>query len=276
MLAFAANSLLTRMALGDGRIDASSFTAVRMAAGAVMLLLIVVPRWRRGGLPPMNVRAAAMLFAYMACFSFAYLSLSAGTGALLLFGAVQLTMFVAALRAGEYFAPLSWGGFALAVGGLVYLVSPGLAAPDPVGALLMLAAGVAWGFYSLLGRGGGDPLYATAGNFVLGVPFVLCLSGAALLVQPDALRLQADGVWLAIGSGAIASALGYVVWYAALQGLTATRAATVQLSVPVIAAVGGAVLLAEPLTARLAWASAVTLGGIAIVLLQRGGRRRRV
>jgi drug/metabolite transporter (DMT)-like permease len=222
----------------------------------------------------MNGRAALMLFAYMACFSFAYLSLSAGTGALLLFGAVQLTMFIAALRVGEHFAPWSWGGFALAVAGLVFLVSPGLAAPDPLGTLLMLAAGVAWGFYSLLGRGAADPLPATAGNFVLGVPLALALAGAVALVQQEALQAQAEGVWLAVASGAFASALGYVIWYAALKGLTATRAATVQLSVPVIAAAGGAVLLAEPLTPRLLAASAATLGGIAIVLLQKTGRRR--
>ena len=273
MLAFAANSLLTRMALGAGLIDAATFTAVRMAAGAAMLLLIVLPGWLRSQRPPANGRAASMLFVYMACFSYAYLSLSAGTGALLLFGAVQLTMFVAALRAGEYFAPLSWGGFALAVAGLVYLVSPGLTAPDPVGALLMVAAGVAWGFYSLLGRGAADPLQATAGNFLLGVPLVLVLAGAAALMQPDGLQAQGQGIWLAVASGAIASALGYVIWYAALRGLTAARAATVQLSVPVIAAVGGAVLLTEPLTPRLAVASAATLGGIAIVLLQRARRR---
>jgi drug/metabolite transporter (DMT)-like permease len=274
MLAFAANSLLTRMALGAGLIDAASFTLLRMVSGAVLLLLIVLPRWLRQGRPPMNGRAALMLFAYMACFSFAYLSLSAGTGALLLFGAVQLTMFIAALRAGEHFAPWSWGGFALAVAGLVFLVSPGLAAPDPLGALLMLAAGVAWGFYSLLGRGAADPLPATAGNFLLGVPLALALAGAVALVQQEALQAQAEGVWLAVASGAFASALGYVIWYAALKGLTATRAATVQLSVPVIAAAGGAVLLAEPLTPRLLAASAATLGGIAIVLLQKTGRRR--
>jgi len=274
MLAFAANSLLTRMALGAGLIDAASFTAVRMASGAAMLLLILLPRWLRAHRPPINGRAALMLFAYMACFSYAYLSLSAGTGALLLFGAVQLTMFVAALRTGEYFAPLSWGGFALAIAGLVYLVSPGLAAPEPVGALLMVAAGVAWGFYSLMGRGAADPLQATAGNFLLGVPLVLMLAAAAAMAQPGGLEGQGRGVWLAVASGAIASALGYVIWYAALRGLTATRAATVQLSVPVIAAVGGAVLLAEPLTPRLMLASAATLGGIAIVLLQKTGRRR--
>ena len=274
MLAFAANSLLTRMALGAGLIDAASFTALRMVSGAVLLLLIALPRWLRLGRPPMNGLAALMLFAYMACFSFAYLSLSAGTGALLLFGAVQLTMFIAALRAGEYFAPLSWGGFALAVAGLVFLVSPGLAAPDPLGTLLMLAAGVAWGFYSLLGRGAADPLRATAGNFILGVPLALALAGSVALVQQEALKAQAEGVWLAVASGAFASALGYVIWYAALKGLTATRAATVQLSVPVIAAAGGAVLLAEPLTPRLLAASAATLGGIAIVLLQKTGRRR--
>ena len=273
MLAFAANSLLCRMALGGGLIDAASFTSVRMISGAALLLLIVLPRWlrdrRRGGRPPWDLRMAAMLFAYMICFSFAYLTLSAGTGALLLFGAVQLTMFVAALRGGEYFPPLAWVGFALATTGLVYLVAPGVTAPDPVGALLMIAAGVAWGFYSLLGRGAPDSLGATAGNFLLGVPLVL---GASLVFAGE-LQFSRAGVLLAVLSGAIASGLGYVVWYAALRGLAATQAATVQLSVPVIAAAGGAVLLSEPVTLRLLLASAATLGGIALVLLQRSRRR---
>lgn len=268
MLAFAANSLLCRAALGDGAIDAASFTTVRMLSGAVVLLLIVLPRWRQGGRPRADWTSAAMLFAYMILFSFAYRSLSAGTGALLLFGAVQLTMFGVALRSGEYFSPLSWVGFALAVAGLVYLVSPGLAAPDPLGALLMAGAGAAWGIYSLAGRGVDDPLQATAGNFLLGVPLV---AGVSLAFLSD-LHLSAGGLLLAAASGAVASALGYVLWYAALRGLAATRAATVQLSVPIIAAIGGAVLLSEPVSIRLSLSSLATLGGIAIVLSRKAGR----
>jgi drug/metabolite transporter (DMT)-like permease len=181
-----------------------------------------------------------------------------------------LTMFVAALRAGEHFAAASWAGLALAVAGLVYLVAPGLSAPDPAGASLMVLAGVAWGLYSLVGRVARDPLEATANNFILAVPLVLAVS---LLFLGD-LQISRGGVLLAALSGAAASGLGYVAWYAALRGLTATRAATVQLSVPAIAAAGGVLLLAEPLTLRLLLASAATLGGIAIVLAQKTRRRR--
>ena len=265
MFAFAANSLLCRMALGESLIDAASFTTLRVLAGAVTLSLILWPRWRRQGRAPASWRSAAMLFTYMAFFSFAYLSLSAGTGALLLFGAVQLTMFLVALRSGERFPALSWAGLILAVGGLVYLVSPGVTAPDPTGAALMVIAGVAWGVYSLLGRNAADPMEATANNFIFSVPMVVLVS---LLFIGD-LQITLKGLFLAIASGAAASGLGYAIWYAALKGLPATRAATVQLSVPVIAAIGGVVLLSEQVTLRLVLASLATLGGIALVLLQR-------
>jgi len=265
MFAFAANSILCRMALGQGMIDAATFTTVRVCAGALMLSLILAPRWLRAGRAPGNWRAAAMLFAYMACFSFAYLSLGAGTGALILFGAVQLTMFISALRGGEYFALWSWAGLALAISGLVYLVSPGVTAPDTVGALLMMVAGIAWGLYSVLGRGSGDPLAATANNFIYAVPLVIIVS---LVFRADFAGSR-EGFLLAIASGAGASGLGYAIWYAALKGLSGTNAATVQLSVPVIAAFGGVVLLSEAITLRLLIASAATLGGVAIVLAQR-------
>lgn len=206
-----------------------------------------------------------MLFTYMAFFSFAYLSLSAGTGALILFGAVQLTMFIVALRNGEQFRFLSWTGLTLAILGLVYLISPGLTAPDPLGAVLMAIAGIAWGFYSLLGRRVADPLEATANNFIYSVPLVIIVS---FFFAGD-FNSTSSGLALAMASGAIASGLGYVIWYAALRGLTATAAATVQLSVPVIAALGGVLLLSEPITLRLLLASAATLGGVAIVLSQR-------
>ena len=265
MLAFAANSLLCRMALGQQLIDAASFTSVRMISGAVMLGLIVLPRWRAGSRAKVDWRSVAMLFVYMAFFSFAYLSLSAGSGALILFGAVQLTMFIVALRAGEHFSLWSWIGLALAVFGLVYLVSPGLTAPDPGGAVLMAIAGVAWGGYSLLGKKAADPLQATANNFIYAVPAVVITS----LFFLNDFHSSPMGLALAAASGAVASGLGYVVWYAALSSLAATRAATVQLSVPVIAAFGGVLLLAEPITSRLLLASVATLGGVAIVLTQR-------
>lgn len=268
MLAFAANSLLCRLALGHRLIDAATFTTVRVISGAATLSLIVLLRRRPHDYRAVNWRSAAMLFTYMTFFSFAYLSLSAGTGALVLFGAVQLTMFIVALREGEHFSLLSWTGLLAAILGLIYLVSPGLTAPDPVGAVLMAVAGIAWGFYSLLGRGAADPLEATARNFVYSVPFVLIVS---LLFLHD-LSSSLKGLALAVASGAIASGCGYVIWYAALAGLTGTRAATVQLTVPVIAAFGGVVLLSEQITLRLLIASVATLGGVAIVVAQRAAK----
>ena len=265
MLAFAANSLLCRLALGQGLIDAASFATVRVVAGAVMLALILLPRWRARGRCAPDWRAAVMLFLYMAGFSFAYATLSAGTGALILFSAVQLTMFGVALRGGEHFPMLSWLGLAIAVAGLLYLVSPGLTAPDPLGAALMTVAGIAWGVYSLQGRAAADPLESTANNFICAVPMVIAVS----LFFINEFRVSAAGLALAVTSGAVTSGLGYVAWYAALRRLPRTRAATVQLSVPVIAAVGGVALLAEPITVRLLIASTATLGGVWIVLAQR-------
>ncbi len=268
MLAFAANSLLCRLALGQRLIDAASFTTVRVVSGALLLTLLVIPRWRARGRGTADWRSATMLFMYMAFFSFAYVSLSAATGALLLFGAVQLTMFIAALRGGEHFSPLSWSGLIVALLGLGYLVAPGIAAPDPLGAALMIIAGIAWGFYTLLGRAAADPLEATANNFILCLPMVI---GVSLLFRAE-FHGSVGGVMLAVASGALASGLGYAIWYAALPGLTAGRAATVQLSVPIIAAFGGVILLSEEITVRLLLASAATLGGVAIVLAQRSAK----
>ncbi len=265
MFAFAGNSLLCRLALGQDIIDAASFSSIRIISGAVTLALIAFPRWRLRGREPADWRTVAMLFIYVVFFSFAYISLNAGTGALILFGAVQLTMFIAALKAGERFSLLSWIGLIVALSGLVYLVSPGLATPDPFGALLMGVAGIAWGVYSLLGKTAGDPLGATANNFIWSVPLVLLTS---LLFFND-LQLSKFGVMLAIASGAVTSGLGYVIWYTALRELPATRAATIQLSVPIIAAIGGAMLLSEDLTMRLFVAAVATLGGISVVLTQR-------
>lgn len=273
MGAFAANSLLCRMALGAGLIDAGSFASLRTMAGALTLAALLTVRGNpRSAFGANHWRTGAMLFTYMVFFTFAYRSLSAGTGALILFGAVQLTMFMAALRSGEGFSPVSWGGLALAVAGLVYLVSPGLTAPDPLGALLMTVAGVAWGLYSLLGRSAGDPLTATAGAFIAALPAVLAVSAVAGAFND--VHIEATGALLAIASGAIASGLGYVVWYAALRGLTAARAAIVQLSVPVIAAFGGILFIGEDITLRLILASIATLGGVAIVLAQRTAAKR--
>jgi drug/metabolite transporter (DMT)-like permease len=261
MLAFASNSLLCRVALTETSIDAASFTSLRLASGALILLVILRLRGvgaTAGGSWPM----AAMLSAYAVFFSFAYRDLTAATGALLLFGGVQLTMMGYGLWAGERLRGAKLLGVAVAVAGLIGLLLPGLAAPPPHAALLMLAAGAAWGVYSLLGRGAGDPIAATGGNFLRAVPFAAVLALAATGHE----SVDNMGVLYAVLSGAVTSGLGYVLWYAALPALRATSAATIQLSVPAIAAIGGAVLLAEPITVRLLLSSVAILGGIALTI----------
>ena len=262
MIAFAGNSLLCRAALEHTSIDAASFTAIRLISGAVMLWLIV--RLRRGAPSGSgNWVSALALFAYAAGFSFAYISLSAATGALLLFGAVQATMIGYGIWAGERLLNLQWLGLLLALGGLVGLLLPGLSAPPLVGSILMLGAGVAWGIYSLRGKRSGDPTRVTAGNFLRAVPISVILS----LFMLNGASLDASGTAYAIASGALASGIGYAIWYAALPALKATHAATVQLSVPVLTALGGIVLLGEPLTLRWLVASVAILGGIALVTM---------
>ena len=261
MMAFAANSLLCRIALRDTTIDAATFTTARLIAGAITLWLIVV---LRSGKPAVagSWYSALALFAYAIAFSWAYRSLTAAAGALLLFGSVQATMIAYGLWAGERLRGRQWTGLVLALGGLGGLMLPGLSAPPLTGALLMISAGMAWGVYSLRGKGSGDPIGATAGNFLRTVPITLVLS---LILLGDAHWDQA-GVWYAVASGAVASGIGYAIWFAALPGLRATSAATVQLSVPVIAAIGGILFLGESLTLRLVLASAAILGGIALVI----------
>ena len=268
MVAFAANSVLCRLALGAGLIDAASFATVRTVSGAVMLGAILVLRRKPVAAKP-NWRSVLTLYLYMVFFAFAYLSLSAGTGALILFGAVQLTMFTVAMRSGEHFSRTSWVGLVLAIAGLVYLMSPGLTAPDPLGAALMTIPGIAWGFYSLVGRSAGDPTEATAHNFLYAVPLVVVTN----LVFIAGFEVTAAGIVYAVASGAVASGIGYAIWYAALKGLTGTGAATVPLSVPVIAAIGGVLLLSEAVTLRLFVASPAALGGVALVLTQRNRPR---
>lgn len=263
MLAFAGNSLLCRMALRDTAIDAASFTAVRLFAGALTLWLVV--KLRSGRSPAAgagNWLSALALFVYAAGFSFAYLSLTAATGALLLFGAVQASMIAYGLWAGERMQHLQVAGLLLALAGLLALLLPGLSAPPLGGSLMMIAAGAAWGIYSLRGKGAGDPTRVTAGNFLRAAPLAL---GLALIFWPQ-LKLDATGLAYAVASGALASALGYVIWYTALPALKATQASTVQLSVPVLAALGGVLLLEEPLTLRLVLSSVAILGGIALVI----------
>jgi drug/metabolite transporter (DMT)-like permease len=264
MLAFACNSLLCRLALQQTAIDPASFTSVRLASGAFVLWLIVQLR-RDAPAGTGNWRSALALFVYAAGFSFAYVSLPAATGALLLFGAVQATMISYGIWAGERLHKLQLLGFGLALVGLVGLLLPGLAAPPLVGSLLMLSAGVAWGIYSLRGRGMGDPIRVTAGNFVRSVPITAALS----LLMVNSAVFDSAGIGYALLSGALASGIGYAIWYTALPWLKATNAASVQLSVPVLTAMGAMLLLGEPLTLRLVLASLAILGGIALVIHQK-------
>jgi len=264
MIAFAGNSLLCRIALKQTSIDAASFTTIRLMSGAVMLLLLVRMRLGTYG-GHGNWLSALALFVYAAGFSFAYMSLSAATGALLLFGAVQATMIGHGIWTGERLRKLQLVGLILAFGGLVGLLLPGLSAPPLYGSILMLGAGVAWGVYSLHGKGAGDPTIVTAGNFLRAVPISMALS----ILMLRSVSLDYAGLWYAVSSGALASGIGYTIWYTALPALKSTSAATVQLSVPVIAALGGIVFLGESITLRLAFASAAVLGGIALVILEK-------
>ncbi|WP_260675058.1 DMT family transporter [Comamonas aquatica] len=267
MLAFAANSLLCRLALQSHAIDAASFTAVRLVSGALVLALVV----RLRALPAAAGRgrwgSAAWLFVYAAAFSLAYLQLPAGVGALLLFGAVQATMVGVGLWRGERLALHQWAGLVLALGGLVVLLRPGLSAPPWGAAGLMLLAGVAWGAYSLRGKGAKDPVGVTAGNFLRAASLALLMWG----LMAGHASVSVAGLASALCSGALTSGLGYVAWYAALPQLKAGTAASVQLSVPLLAAIGAVLLLGESWTLRLSLAGAAILGGIALVVLARPG-----
>ena len=275
MIAFASNSLLCRAALKQTSIDAATFTFIRIFSGAVALWLIMKMRNASAGAAVHDRRSegnwlsAVALFVYAAAFSFAYNTLSAGMGALLLFGAVQATMILWGLRKGERLHAIQVVGLAVAVSGLVVLLFPGLSAPPFFGSILMLGAGVAWGIYSLRGKGEKNPASATAGNFLRAVPLAAIVS---IILLPWA-RLDRAGIGSAVISGAITSGLGYVIWYSALPGLKAAGAATVQLSVPVLAATGGILLLGEPITFRYFVASIAVLGGIALVVIEKNSAR---
>lgn len=272
MVAFAANSVFSRLGLEAGTMDAATFTAIRMMSGAVTLIGLVALRkqmsfadlWQ---VSQTNLKMAGCLFAYMALFTFAYISLATGVGALILFGSVQLTMFAIALRRGERFLPLAWMGIGLAIAGLGVLIVPAAvtsaqAGVNVLGGVMMLGAGVAWGFYSVLGRSAGAPLEATARNFLLGIPLVclLCLGFA------DFSAISSTGVIWAVASGALASGCGYAIWYAVLPALKTGIAAVVQLTVPVIAAVGGILFLQEALTLQVAVSLILTLGGVFLTI----------
>lgn len=262
LLAFAANSILCRMALGDQLIDAASFTSIRLVSGAIFLTVILASRNSSLKLRHLDFKAATALFLYAICFSFAYLELSTGTGALILFGCAQITIISLGVLQGERPGILAWTGIAMASAGLVYLVSPSVNAPSLSGAFLMITAGLAWGIYTFRGKGVTDPIAATTWNFIATVPMALIASAVFF----PALDLKLPGVLLAIVSGAIASGAGYVIWYAALPYLKPSSAAAVQLTVPMIAAFGGVVFLAETLTLRLIISSTAILGGLALVI----------
>lgn len=270
LTAFAFNSILCRLALRGDEADPVGFTLVRLASGALTLVVISYFVSRKATAPKRgNLISAFFLFGYAICFSLAYLGLSAGTGALLLFGSVQLTMIVVALVHGETPGWLQWLGLAVAVAGLVYLVLPGLSAPPLPSSVLMVAAGAAWGVYTLRGKGSGDPLSETTNNFIWSVPMIILIA-VPYFAQ---VHLSTRGAVLAVLSGAVASGFGYTIWYAALRHLTSTRAAVLQLLVPVIAAAGGVVLLAEAATTRLWIAAAMILGGIGLTIARRSHRR---
>ncbi len=261
MICFAGNSLLCRMALRTEAIDPVAFTLIRILSGALVLSLIFGIK-NKGRLRGGAWKSGIALFIYAAGFSWAYVNLSAATGALILFGCVQGTMIIAGYRKGERLGNRQLLGCALAVSGLVVLLFPGLSAPSPINAALMALAGVAWGIYSLLGRSFSDPLAATAGNFLRALPF----AAAVGLFSISQMSLSTNGVLLAVLSGAMTSGLGYAIWYQVLPKLKAMIASIIQLSVPIIATLGGAVLLGEEITARVILSSALTLIGIGIVL----------
>ncbi|TND01431.1 MAG: hypothetical protein FD120_2604 [Gammaproteobacteria bacterium] len=263
LVAFAANSVLCRMALGDDTIDAVSFTVVRLLSGMVMLVIILKIVGHQGSASTKGSwLSALMLFLYAVAFSYAYISLDTATGALVLFGAVQITMVVVSVMTGTRLHVSEWFGLLIAFAGFVYLMLPGVTAPSFGGFILMTVAGMAWGVYTLRGRGSAYPLSDTAFNFARTAPLVVVL---ALIAIPT-VQLSSQGIILAVLSGAVASGVGYTVWYMALSGLTATEAAVVQLSVPVIAAIGGVVLVSEAITVRLAVAGIMILGGILAVI----------
>jgi drug/metabolite transporter (DMT)-like permease len=269
LVAFAANSIICRMALGDETIDAASFASIRLASGALVLMLIVGVQGKSPGQKhPGSWASAGMLFLYAVTFSFAYVSLSAGTGALILFGAVQATMILGGLWQGERLRRAEWCGLVIALFGLIYLLLPGWKAPSLSGGILMATAGIAWGVYSLRGRGVSYPIAITADNFLRSVPMVLVVSVAAV----SSMTISAKGVLLAALSGGVTSGLGYVAWYSALRELTATRAAVAQLLVPVIAATGGVVILSEQVSLRLIVSAILIIGGVGAIFLLRNRR----
>ena len=267
MLAFAANSVLARLAFATAGAEPTSYTGIRLAAGAITLAILLATRssFRIAG----SWAGAASLFGYAIFFSIAYILLGAGTGALILFASVQIGILGWGIYRGDRPSPFEWLGLLIAFGGLVYLVSPGLVAPSPIGAALMLVAGLCWAAYTLIGRGSSSPLSDTGGNFIRTLPVAIGLLVIAAVTRP----ITPGAAIYAIASGAIASGIGYAIWYAALPQLSRTRAAIVQLTVPAIAAAGGIAFIGEPITLRLGFATLAILGGVCLALLVADRRR---
>lgn len=266
LIAFAANSVLCRLALGEEAIDASSFTVIRLLSGATVLLTIISINRNKTSLPTKGSWSASlMLFLYAITFSFAYITLDTGTGALILFGSVQITMILLSLISGTRLHITEWAGIAVAFTGFVYLILPGVTAPSTIGFLLMTIAGIAWGIYTLMGRGSKNPLMDTAYNFLRTIPLVIIL----VIVAIKTAHYSFEGILFAALSGGIASGIGYTIWYIALGGLSTTQAAVVQLLVPVIAALGGVIFVSEIVTLRLIVSATMILGGILMVVLGR-------
>jgi drug/metabolite transporter (DMT)-like permease len=266
MLAFAGNSVICRLALSGGSIDPGSFTNIRIAAGAITLFIILGLRKGSSGIRTHGSwQSAALLFAYAICFSYAYVDLQTGSGALILFGLVQATMIAMALRSGERPRAAEWVGWSVAAAGFVWLLLPGASAPSTQGTVLMALAGISWGLYSIRGKRESDPLASTAANFARAL---IPASIVAIVIFVDSAHMHASsyGIMLAVISGGITSGIGYVIWYAAIRRLTSMQAALVQLSVPVIAASGGVLLVAEPLTTRLLLSGVLVIGGISIAV----------
>lgn len=266
LIAFAANSVLGRLALGEKTIDASGFTVIRLLSGAIVLLAILKISNNKSTSPTKGSWSASlMLFIYAVAFSFAYVTLDTGTGALILFGSVQITMILLSLISGNRLHITEWGGVSLAFIGFVYLMLPGVTTPSIMGFVLMTIAGIAWGIYTLKGRASANPLMDTTYNFLRTIPLIIILT----IVTFHDIHLSADGILLAVLSGGIASGIGYTIWYIALGGLSITKAAVVQLLVPVIAALGGVIFVSEPITFRLTISATMVLGGILMVVLGR-------
>ena len=263
LIAFAANSVLCRLALGGGAIDAGSFTVIRLISGVIVLIVIAATQYKAGSINSYGRwPASSMLFLYAVTFSYAYISLGTGTGALILFGSVQITMILSSLIAGTKLQRTEWAGVVVAFGGFVYLVMPGVSAPSLTGFLLMSTAGIAWGLYTLMGRESSNPLMDTTLNFARTLPLVIIL----MIFTFQNAELSLKGVALAALSGGVASGVGYTIWYSALRGLSSTQAAVVQLSVPIIAALGGVVIMSESISMRLFLSTALILGGIFLVI----------